>query len=97
MLNRDHPVMLEEVDHWTAERPDHEHDAVAKIIENVYATIAIGTVAHGESLRRVLPDATMVDKHLRDPWALTAALLGLVAQYQMIATRIGGQLSRRVG
>jgi hypothetical protein len=97
VLNRDHPVMIEEVEHWTAERPDHEHDAIVKIIEDVYATIAIGTVAHGESLRRVLPDATMVDTRLRDPWALTAALLGLVAQYQMIATRIGGRLSRRVG
>jgi hypothetical protein len=93
-LNVNHPVFQEERQHWVSQYPPHLEDDVIKTIKDVYAEMAVATVAHSESLKRYLERKDDIDK-LRSPEALTTGLLGLVGASAMLGPRLGGALGRR--
>ncbi len=94
LINVDHVVIRQEVSHWQAQFADHHADAVATTVREVYGEIAVAKVAHSEQLKTVLP-ANVVEDDLRSPAALTAGLLGLLAEEAVIEKRLRYKLNRR--
>lgn len=92
-LNVEHPVMKEEIEFWQSQFPDHLATDVSWEVIKAYGEIAVAKVAHSESLRGMVTPETI--ERLRSPEALTMALLGLVAEEAVIATRVGGKFGRR--
>lgn len=89
----DHPVIEEQVAHWQSQYPPHLEEEVRKEVLAVYGEIAVAKVAHSEQLKRLLPSPE-VESNLRSDGALTMALLGLISEDAVIATRIGGKLGK---
>lgn len=94
LLNTDHEVLRAQIAHWQAKYPDHWADDIEKEVIDAYGQIAVAKVAHSEYLKGLLPSKT-VDDDLRSEAALTMALLGLIAEESVIATRIGGKFKRQ--
>jgi hypothetical protein len=94
LLNVQHPVLTDQVAHWQRQYPDHLGDQVAEAVLNTYGEIAVAKIAHSEHLKGLLPSRT-VDEDLRSEAALTLALLGLLTEDAVIATRIGGRLGKQ--
>lgn len=95
LLNAGHPVILDQVEYWQNQYAPHQADEVLAEVHRVYGEVAVAKVAHSEHLRSLMPDSDVVDEKLRSEEALTMALLGLVAEESMIATRIGGKMGKR--
>jgi hypothetical protein len=93
-LNLNHPVFVEECHHWVALYPPHLEEEIVQVIKDVYAELAVATVAHSESLRRHLERKSDIEK-LRTPEALTTGLLGLVGASAILGPRLGGAFGRR--
>jgi hypothetical protein len=81
--------------HWVPQYPPHLEDDVIGVIKQTYASLAVATVAHSESLRPYLERGEDLEHKLRSPEALTAALLGLLGPNAIIGPTLGGQLGRR--
>ena len=94
LINVDHPVLRQQVDHWQRQYADHLAEQVEQDVLSVYGEVAVAKVAHTEHLKSVLP-APVVETDLRSPAALTTALLGLMAEEAIIAPRLGGKYSKR--
>jgi hypothetical protein len=88
-LARDFPVIVEVKRYWSERYPDHLADEVAEAVESVYGEVMVARIAHSESL---VSDPrwgrARVNDELRAPSALTMALLGLVSEDHLIATRL---------
>jgi hypothetical protein len=95
LLNSEHPVIQNQVEHWQGQYATHLAAEVLEEVKKVYGEVAVAKVAHSEHLRALLPDAADVDDKLRTDESLTMALLGLIAEESMIATRVGGKLGTR--
>jgi hypothetical protein len=94
LLNVEHEVMVEEIEFWQAQYPDHYADQIAQDVIATYGEIAVAKVAHSEHLKAVLP-SSVVERELRSDAALTMALLGLISEEAVIAPRIGGKYRKR--
>ena len=94
LINAAHPVLMEQVEHWKAQYPDHVADEVGREVLNIYGEIAVAKVAHSEYLKGTIPSKTVEDE-LRSEAALSMALLGLIAEEAVIAPRIGGMFGRQ--
>ena len=94
LINVDHQVIRQVIQHWQEQFADHHADAIAKTIPQIYGEIAVAKIAHSEQLKSVLP-AHVVEQELRTPAALTAGLLGLLAEETVIAKRLRYKFSRR--
>lgn len=94
LLNVDHPVLEAQIERWRAMYPDHHAEAVGDEVIRTYGEVIVAKVAHSEQLKGILPTVVIEDK-LRSTEALTMALLGLVAEEAVLATRIGGKFGRK--
>jgi hypothetical protein len=94
LINVEHPVLVQQVDYWQKNYPDHLAEQIADDVLAVYGEVAVAKVAHTEHLKSVLPSQT-VEQDLRSPAALTTALLGLIAEEAVIAPRLGGKYAKR--
>lgn len=94
LINVDHEVLREQITNWQAQYPDHYAEAIEHEVIDVYGQIAVSKIAHSEYLKGIIP-SQIVEKELRSDAALTMALLGLMAEESVLATRIGGKFSRK--
>jgi hypothetical protein len=94
LLNVEHPVLCQVIEHWQAQYADHHAESIRLDVIDVYGQVAVSKVAHSEHLKSILA-SHIVEKNLRSEEALTMALLGLMSEDQMIATRIGGKYSKK--
>jgi hypothetical protein len=75
--------------HWRDQFPPHLGEEVDGIIEEVYGEAMIARIAHSEQLVHDPKWGKHRVEELRSQNALTVAMLGLVAEDQAIATRMG--------
>ena len=94
LLNVDHPVLRQVIEHWQSQYADHHAESIEKDVIDVYGQVAVSKVAHSEHLKTILPK-NIIEQDLRSESALTMALLGLMAEDHLISTRIGGKYSKR--
>jgi hypothetical protein len=94
LLNIEHPVLRHVIEYWQLQYADHHSESIEKDVIDVYGQVAVSKVAHSEHLMGVLA-SRVVEESLRSDGALTMALLGLLAEDHLIATRIGGKYSKR--
>lgn len=95
LLNAEHPVIEAQIEYWQSQYPDHLAEAVAQEVQSVYGEVAVAKIAHSEYLKPQLSDPERELGELRSDHALTMALLGLIAEESMIATRVGGKLGHK--
>jgi hypothetical protein len=93
LINTEHPVFEGVIQHWQGKYADQHAEAIAADIIEVYGQSAVAKIAHSEHLKGVLP-SDVIEKELRSSAALTMALLGLVSEEAVLATRIGGKYGR---
>jgi hypothetical protein len=93
LINKDHPVLIEEITHFQSQFPDHFAEDVARDVIEAYGQIAVAKVAHSEHLRGLLPASAI--EEMRTDNALTMALIGLVAEESFIAPKLGGKYGRK--
>lgn len=98
MLNQDHPLFLGEIQQWQSTRPNHLADEVRKVVQEVYADLAVAHVAHVRNFSGTRVDEVVVShdkvEQMLTPPALTCALAGLLGAEAMIQTRLGGRFGR---
>jgi hypothetical protein len=94
LINVEHDVMREQIAYWQSQYPEHHAEEIAQEVIDTYGQIAVSKVAHSEFLKGIVPTQT-IEKDLRSEAALTMALLGLMAEESVLATRIGGKIGRR--
>jgi len=96
LLNRQFATFVELKDFWKQAYADHLADAVQKCIEEVYGEVMVAKVAHSEQLRSDPRwGGSRVESELRSPTALTMAVLGLIAEDQLIAARLRARLGAK--
>lgn len=96
LLNRQFAPFVELREFWKQSYADHLGDEVQKAIEDVYGEVMVARVAHSEELRSDPRwGAAKVDGDLRSPVALTMAALGLIAEDQLIASRLRVRLGAK--
>jgi hypothetical protein len=88
LLNVEHPVLVEQIEFFQRQYPDHYADAIAENVIAAYGEIAVAKVAHSEHLKGMHP-SSVVENEFRSGAALTMSLLGLVSEEAMIAPRLG--------
>jgi hypothetical protein len=89
LLNVEHPVLISQIQYWQEQYADHLAEEIKTDVIDVYGMIAVAKVAHSAHLTNIIPPETLKD--LRSDAALTMALIGLIAEEAVIATRIGGK------
>jgi hypothetical protein len=94
LLNVEHEVMREQIAYWQGRYPEQYAEEIEREVIGTYGEIAVSKVAHSEYLKGVVP-TPVVEDQLRSEPALTMALLGLMAEESVLATRIGGKFSRK--
>ena len=94
LINVEHDVMREQITYWQSQYPDHYAEEIEREVIDTYGQIAVSKVAHSECLKGIIP-THMIENQLRSEQALTMALLGLMAEESVLATRIGGKVGRR--
>lgn len=88
LLNKEHAVIEERIEYFQSQYADHHAEAIAEDVIQAYGEVAVSKIAHSEYLKQTLP-AEVVEGKLRTNEALTLALLGLMAEETLIATRLG--------
>jgi hypothetical protein len=93
-LNVEHPVIKQQVEHWTTHYP-HDPDAVRQVVHDVYGEHGVAVVAHSEQLKNCGVPMPTIRDDIRSPKALTAAMLGLILHDAEINKRLIGKLGGR--
>ena len=88
LLNVEHPVLVEQIEFFQAQYPDHYADAIAENVIAAYGEIAVAKVAHSEHLKGLHP-SSVIEQQFRSGSALTMSLLGLISEEAVIAPRLG--------
>jgi len=88
LLNVEHPVIVEQIEHFQAQYPDHYSDEVADNVIAGYGEIAVAKIAHSEHLKGMHLTST-IETEFRMGVALTMSLLGLLSEEAVIAPRLG--------
>lgn len=97
LLNVEHPVLVEQIEFFQAQYPDHYADEIAKNVIAAYGEIAVAKVAHSEHLKGMHP-SSVIESDFRSGPALTMSLLGLISEEAVIAPRLGKLgVKRRAG
>jgi hypothetical protein len=94
LINTEHPILRSVIEYWQAQYADHYAEEVERDVINVYGQVAVSKLAHSEHLKGLL-SSEQVESELRSDGAMTMALLGLIAEDQLIATRLGGKYAKR--
>jgi hypothetical protein len=88
LLNVEHPVLVEQVEFFQAQYPDHYADEIAESVIAAYGEIAVAKIAHSEHLKGMHP-TYVIENDFRSDAALTMSLLGLIGEEAVIAPRLG--------
>jgi hypothetical protein len=88
LLNVEHAVLVEQIEFFQAQYPDHYADEIAANVIAAYGEIAVAKVAHSEHLKGMHP-SYVIENEFRSGPALTMSLLGLVSEEAVIAPRLG--------
>jgi hypothetical protein len=88
LLNVEHPVLVEQIEFFQTQYPDHYSDAIAENVIAAYGEIAVAKVAHSEHLKGLHP-SSVIEQQFRSGSALTMSLLGLISEEAVIAPRLG--------
>jgi hypothetical protein len=87
-------VLKAEVARWQVMYPDHLSEAIRDEVIAVYGETAVAKVAHSEQMKVIMP-RQVIEQELRSCSSLTMALLGLMAEEALLATRIGGKFGKK--
>jgi hypothetical protein len=99
VLDKEHPVVREQVKYWQAQYPPAVGPQVEKIVLDAYAEVAVAKVAHMHALQAsAVLSEDQRDEMLLNP-ALTTGMLGLIAEDALIGPRTGklGTKRRKAG
>lgn len=88
LLNVEHPVLVEQIEFFQRQYPDHYADEIAENVISTYGEIAVAKIAHSEHLKGMHP-SSVIERDFRSSAALTMALLGLIGEEAVIAPRLG--------
>lgn len=92
-INQEHPAIKEVIKTWQDAYPAQIATQVAQEVVTVYGEVAVSKVAHLAHYRGVYTPAVI--NEMLKPAALTLAMLGLMAEDSIIATRLGGKHGKR--
>ncbi len=92
-LNAESPILDAVVRHHQAQYPGVHAEVVAQTVRQVFGEVAACKVAHAQTLAALVPEQEL-DRDYRSEPALTVALMGLMAEENLIAQRLGGKLGR---
>jgi hypothetical protein len=88
LLNVEHPVLVEQIEFFQGQYPDHYADEIAENVVAAYGEIAVAKVAHSEHLKG-MHASSVIENEFRSGSALTMSLLGLISEEAVIAPRLG--------
>ena len=88
LLNRDSAVLQEVIKFHQEQYADVYADEVRQIVMLAYGEIAVAKVAHAQKLMSKVPEQDL-DANYRNEPALTLALMGLLAEDQLVGQRLG--------
>lgn len=95
-LATDFPAFVELRKYWRDQYPDHLGDQIDDTIAQVYGEGMVARIAHSEALvSQPSWGRETVERELRSPTALTMAVLGLLTEDQIIASKLAGMGVRR--
>ena len=86
-LNSGHPVILAETRFFADMHRAARYDEVVEVVHACYGETAVSKVAHSEQLKSLV-GSDVVEERMRDDYALTMSLLGLIAEESMIHERL---------
>ena len=86
-MNADHPVLRKVVEYHSEQYAPHLYEEIEEKVLQVYVEVAVAKVAHSQFLRRMMNEDEV--EELREPQALTTALLGLISEEAVIGQRLG--------
>jgi len=89
LLDKDHPVIRGQIEHWQNQYPRSVAMRVEKIVLEAYEEVAIAKVSHMHHLTGTIISEEQRDAMLLNP-ALTTSLLGLISEDAVIGPRVGG-------
>jgi len=95
LIDKDHPVLQEQITHWQGQYAPTLANAVEQRVKDAYAEVAVAKVAHIHALAAgSLFSEEQRDEMLKN-YALTAGLLGLLAEDSYISPQLGGLGAKR--
>jgi hypothetical protein len=96
-LDRDHPVIRTQIEHWQSQYPPAVAKEVEKKVMEAYEEVAVAKVSHMHALTGSVISEERRDEMLLNP-ALTTSLLGLISEDALISPRLGALgTKKRVG
>jgi hypothetical protein len=87
-LDEDHPVVRTQIEHWQNQYSPAVKKDVEKLVKDAYEDVAMAKVSHLHALTGVVFSEEQRDTMLLNP-ALSASLLGLIAEDALIGPRTG--------
>ncbi|MGC1165071.1 MAG: hypothetical protein WA862_03090 [Solirubrobacterales bacterium] len=87
-LDEDHPVVRTQIEHWQNQYSPAVKNDVEKLVKDAYEDVAVAKVSHLHALTGVVFSEEQRDTMLLNP-ALSASLLGLIAEDALIGPRTG--------
>ncbi len=93
-MNVDSPILEEMVKYRQGMYPEVYAEDVAQEVRRAIGEIASCKVAHIQRLAAVVPEEVL-DRDFRNERALTAGLMGLIAEEALIAARLRGKFRAR--
>jgi hypothetical protein len=93
-LDKDHPVIRTQVEHWQRQYPPAVAKDVEKKVMDAYEEVAVAKVSHMHALTGSVISEEQRDSMLLNP-ALTTSLLGLISEDALITPRLGALGTKR--
>lgn len=87
VINSQSPVLVEMIKYHRDKYPDVHAEEVTRIILRTFGEIAACKIAHTQKLTKYITEQE-VDDAFRNEEALTAALMGLIAEDTLISQRL---------
>ncbi len=87
-LDEDHAVVQTQIEHWQNQYSPAVKNDVEKLVKDAYEDVAMAKVSHLHALTGVIFSEEQRDTMLLNP-ALSASLLGLIAEDALIGPRTG--------
>ncbi len=87
-LDEDHPVVRAQIEHWQNQYSPAVKNDVEKLVKDAYEDVAVAKVSHLHALTGAVFSEEQRETMLLNP-ALSASLLGLIAEDALIGPRTG--------
>jgi hypothetical protein len=88
VLNVDSPLLQESVRYHQDQYPDVYAEEVAQIVRGTFGEVAACKIAHSQKMAKDVAEEEL-DSLYRNEYALTIALMGLIAEESLISPRLG--------